>query len=302
MTAMEYQAPATPLMQQSGFDYSQLDEASGYLAQRIAVRIRERNVSMAQYYIDNGKDLLAVKGRLSPYTWTEWLRAEFNWAPSVARSMVRIAELYGDLQLGESRVAASALRLLSHYDVPDTIRAAVVDQIKLGTIVSERDVLTYVEKHDSALSEILQRSTTNGSTVRARNAVREVTLIAAQIGFAVRSMQMALASSYSIPFPSAVADGLERLQDLADELARALPEDYVMSRRTQGIKHANTASSFVGVRFEKRTGKWTSQLRTKDKRHHIGTFLTEEEAARAYDAKARELYGDKARLNFPGNA
>ena len=27
--------------------------------------------------------------------------------------------------------------------------------------------------------------------------------------------------------------------------------------------------------------------------------IAPEEAARAYDAKARELYGDKARLNFP---
>lgn len=32
----------------------------------------------------------------------------------------------------------------------------------------------------------------------------------------------------------------------------------------------------------------------------LGCYLTEVEAAQAYDAKARELHGEKARLNFPG--
>ena len=32
---------------------------------------------------------------------------------------------------------------------------------------------------------------------------------------------------------------------------------------------------------------------------NIGYFNDEEEAGRAYDAKAKELYGEQARLNFP---
>lgn len=37
----------------------------------------------------------------------------------------------------------------------------------------------------------------------------------------------------------------------------------------------------------------------KVKRIHIGYFKTAEAAARAYDAKAKELHGEFARLNFP---
>ncbi len=44
--------------------------------------------------------------------------------------------------------------------------------------------------------------------------------------------------------------------------------------------------------------KW--QARIGDPKKLIGTYDAEEDAARAYDAEAVKLYGDKARLNFPG--
>jgi HNH endonuclease len=43
------------------------------------------------------------------------------------------------------------------------------------------------------------------------------------------------------------------------------------------------------------SGKWAARVRTT----HIGTFATEEAAARAYDHAARSLFGKFARLNFP---
>lgn len=45
--------------------------------------------------------------------------------------------------------------------------------------------------------------------------------------------------------------------------------------------------------------RWGACLSVGGKRHYLGGYGTEEEAARAYDRKAREVFGEFARLNFP---
>lgn len=54
-------------------------------------------------------------------------------------------------------------------------------------------------------------------------------------------------------------------------------------------------SGFRGVYFSRDHNAWTSQVN----RQHLGYFSTVEEAARAYDKAAVELFGEFARLNFP---
>lgn len=44
---------------------------------------------------------------------------------------------------------------------------------------------------------------------------------------------------------------------------------------------------------------WRAYIQKDNKYKSIGFFKTEEEAARAYDDKATELFGEFARLNFP---
>ena len=58
-------------------------------------------------------------------------------------------------------------------------------------------------------------------------------------------------------------------------------------------------SQYVGVIFDKSRGKWAAHIQYHKKSYHLGRFLTEEEAATAYDKKALELYGENAKLNLP---
>ena len=57
-------------------------------------------------------------------------------------------------------------------------------------------------------------------------------------------------------------------------------------------------SIYKGVSFNKTANKWTAQIRYNGQRIHLGYFLFESEAVRAYDRKAKELFGVFAKLNF----
>lgn len=299
MTAMELHTTSDVPMVQGGFDYSQLDESAASIARQLAKRIQYRNVAMAQSYIDNGKDLIAAKERIPRGQWLNWLNIEFTWSQVTASRMMKVAELFGHLELATSQVTGNALALLSQYDISESIRQDASTLIMSGEITTASDVVSFLEERDAAASKRIHRSQAGVVVKENRQVVHLLALQVAELGFAVRNMQVALSDSYGLPFRSPVADALGRLQTVADVLIRLVPEDRGVGEFRQGVKRRGTSSHFVGVSFYSARGMWRASISAEGKMYTIGYYDTEEDAARAYDAKARELYGDTARLNFP---
>jgi hypothetical protein len=66
---------------------------------------------------------------------------------------------------------------------------------------------------------------------------------------------------------------------------------------TNSKKRTNSTSVYKGVFKVKGCNRWAAKAR----REYLGLFKSEKEAAKAYDVKAKELFGEYARLNFGGN-
>lgn len=68
-----------------------------------------------------------------------------------------------------------------------------------------------------------------------------------------------------------------------------------VGKRSDGIY-----SKFKGVTIHSKSKKWWAKIQSKGKRHSLGFFDTEIEAAKAYNQKALELHGEFAFLNEVG--
>lgn len=73
------------------------------------------------------------------------------------------------------------------------------------------------------------------------------------------------------------------------------------TQNCQNRKARNGVSIFKGVCYESNSRskkKWRVRINYGKTRIHIGRFLTEEEAAKAYDKAAKKYFGEFANLNF----
>jgi hypothetical protein len=59
----------------------------------------------------------------------------------------------------------------------------------------------------------------------------------------------------------------------------------------------NSTSGYKGVSLEKRTNRWVAYIGSNKNRKYLGLYASKEEAAKAYNKAAIELYGEFALLN-----
>lgn len=64
-------------------------------------------------------------------------------------------------------------------------------------------------------------------------------------------------------------------------------------------RYRQNASGFKGVYRRAHYDRWSAQIAYGGRLRHLGYFNSPEEAARAYDTKARELFGAFALCNLP---
>lgn len=103
-------------------------------------------------------------------------------------------------------------------------------------------------------------------------------------------------------FRSDRADAIYCSRGCAD--IEALPEVLpVFTDAWSRLPKARTRTGYKGVNWSgAKTRRWQARIMRNGKRVFLGNFDSPEEAARAYDAAARELFGEFARLNFPDGA
>jgi hypothetical protein len=70
----------------------------------------------------------------------------------------------------------------------------------------------------------------------------------------------------------------------------------------KGKTTRKTTSRFIGVFFEKYSGRWVARTTVEGKRIWLGRFDSEIEAARVYDEAAKKYHGEFAQLNFSESA
>lgn len=66
------------------------------------------------------------------------------------------------------------------------------------------------------------------------------------------------------------------------------------------IPAKNARSKYKGVVWHERLKKWKAHIYLNRRDIYLGVYVNEQDAAKAYDTKAKELFGEFARLNFNG--
>lgn len=89
------------------------------------------------------------------------------------------------------------------------------------------------------------------------------------------------------------------LNNSINNLREATNQENGMNRKkNKSINGKPTSSIYKGVTRAKHAKKWTAQIQIDGKSKYLGSFISEIEAAKAYNRAAIKLFGEFAKLNL----
>lgn len=93
-------------------------------------------------------------------------------------------------------------------------------------------------------------------------------------------------------------DGDSLNNDISNLRVATQQENCRNKKKGKSINGKSTTSNFKGVTWDKQHQKWMSYIFVGGKRKHLGRFVSEIDAAKAYNKAATKSFGEFARLNI----
>lgn len=87
----------------------------------------------------------------------------------------------------------------------------------------------------------------------------------------------------------------DKSNNRVNNLRLATQQQNMMNQRPK----ATNLNGYKGITYQKSHQSWLAQLTVAGKNLNLGRYKDPADAARAYDAKAKELFGEFAYQNFP---
>ena len=164
-----------PALARNGFDYSSLDPVGAASARSAAERIRKRTYDS---YIENGRDLIAVKAELGHGAFGCWLRAELKMSERSAQNLMAAAELVDTKSANIADLPVTAIYRLAAPSTPECVRDQIIARVERGEALALRDVTAAIadgKQRDAAAKkerERLERLSPQSQQRRKRDAAR----------------------------------------------------------------------------------------------------------------------------------
>lgn len=223
-----------------------------------------------RYTLNNGVDILIDAQDLP-------LVKKFNWQTNNGYVFV-------DKQINHVRK-----RYYLHREIMNAPNDMVVDHINGNPLDNRRPNLRICTASDNARN---RRKPSNGKLSKYKGVQPRMGKYEASIG---RGDSYVYIGTFETEVEAAIAYNQKAIE-VFGEFARlnAIPERY-SDVKPKPIQHSST---YRGVMFHKRIGKWQVSIQHNKRRKHLGYFDCEKEAAEVYNEYAKKIHGSRAKLNI----